>query len=81
MIPAAWLRVQLQKISSTSDLAKAIRNALNRKPLLEICLAHGRLPVGNNTADRAIIGLASGRRIWLFAGSDGGNRPQSPPTS
>lgn len=71
---AAWLRVQLQKISAKSDLAKAIRYALTRLPRLEIYLSNGRLEIDNNAAERSIRRLAIGRKNWLFAGSEGGGQ-------
>lgn len=75
---AAGLRVRLQTISTTSDLANAIRDAVKRMWLPDISLAHGRPAVDSNTTDPAIIGLATGRRIWLFAGSGGRGPPPTP---
>lgn len=69
-----WLRVQLQKLSTKSDLAKAIRYALTRLPKLEVYLSDGHLEIDNNAAERAIRGLAVGRKNWLFAGSEGGGQ-------
>ena len=38
-------------------------------------LADGRICLTNNAAERALRGVALGRRSWLFAGSDrGGER-------
>ena len=38
-------------------------------------LADGRICLTNNAAERALRGVALGRRAWLFAGSDrGGER-------
>ena len=38
-------------------------------------LDDGRICLTNNTAERALRGIALGRRSWLFAGSDrGGGR-------
>jgi hypothetical protein len=34
----------------------------------------GRLEVDNNAAERAMRGVALGRKNWLFAGSEGGGR-------
>jgi transposase len=38
-------------------------------------LGDGRICLSNNAAERALRGVALGRKAWLFAGSDrGGNR-------
>jgi len=38
-------------------------------------LADGRICLSNNAAERALRGIALGRKAWLFAGSDrGGER-------
>jgi hypothetical protein len=68
------LQSELPKISGKSDLAKAIRYALTRLPRLEAYLSNGNIEIDNNCAERAIRGLAVGRKNWLFAGSEGGGR-------
>jgi hypothetical protein len=35
---------------------------------------HGHLAIDNNAAERALRGIAIGRRNWLFLGSDRGGR-------
>ena len=38
-------------------------------------MTDGRICLSNNAAERALRGIALGRRSWLFAGSDrGGER-------
>ncbi len=69
-----WLQSQLQTISGKSDLAKAIRYALSRLPHLEVYLTDGRLEIDNNAAERAMRGVALGRKNWLSAGSEGGGK-------
>ena len=70
-----WLETTLRRISGKSELAKAIRYALNRWDALVRYCEDGRLEIDNNTAERAIRAIALGRKNWLFAGSDdGGNR-------
>jgi hypothetical protein len=71
---SGWLQGQQQKVSAKSDLAGAIRYALTRLPRLEVYLSDGRLEIDNNTAERAIRGLAIGRKNWLFAGSEAGGQ-------
>jgi len=53
-------------------LAGIIRYAISRLKRLDVYLADGRLSIGNNHAERAMRGIAVGRKNWLFAGSDAG---------
>lgn len=46
-------------------------------PLIDGCGLHlddGRICVSNNAAERALRGIALGRRSWLFCGSDRGRQ-------
>jgi hypothetical protein len=48
---------------------------LTRWPAPTRCFADGRLEIDNNPAERALRGVAVGRKNYLFAGSDrGGER-------
>jgi hypothetical protein len=48
---------------------------LKRWPAFTRVLDDGRICLSNNAAERALRGIALGRRAWLFAGSDrGGER-------
>jgi hypothetical protein len=48
---------------------------LKRWPAFTRFLDDGRICLSNNAAERALRGIAIGRRAWLFAGSDrGGER-------
>lgn len=69
-----WLGVQLTRISGKTPLAGAIRYALGRLPKLRPWLDDGCLELDNNAAERAMRGVAVGRKNWLFAGSEGGGR-------
>jgi transposase len=69
-----WLEQQLARIPKGSDLAVAIRYALTRFTALSRYLDDGTLEIDNNIAERAIRGLAVGRKNWLFAGSDTGGQ-------
>lgn len=40
--------------------------------MLEKFLKDGAIEIDNNIAERALRGIAVGRKNWLFAGSDGG---------
>jgi transposase len=69
------LDAALRQLSPKSDMAKAI--AYGTKRWLALCrfLDDGRLEIDNNIAERALRGVAVGRRNWLFAGSKtGGER-------
>ncbi|MGF1627279.1 MAG: transposase [Alphaproteobacteria bacterium] len=71
----AWMQMTLPKLSGRSDLAAAIRYALARQQGLTCYLDDGHLEIDNNTAERALRGIALGRKNYLFAGSDtGGER-------
>ena len=70
----AWLREQRRKLSAGNQLAKAIQYSLNRWSGLIRFLDDGRLCMSNNAAERAVRGIAVGRRNWTFAGSDEGGR-------
>jgi transposase len=69
-----WLRAQRAKLSRSSETGKAISYSLNRWTALTRFLADGRLCMSNNAAERALRGIAVGRRNWTFAGSDEGGR-------
>jgi transposase len=70
-----WAESTLPKLSGRSELAKAFRYMLARWPALLRCFDDGRLALDNNPAERALRGVAVGRKNYLFAGSDrGGER-------
>jgi transposase len=60
------------KLSAKSTLAVAITYALKRWPALTRYCEDGRLEIDNLIAERALRGVAIGRRNWLFAGSKAG---------
>lgn len=60
------------KLSAKSGLAIAIDYALKRWVALTRYLDDGRLEIDNLIAERALRGVAIGRRNWLFAGSKAG---------
>ena len=70
-----WLRAQRDRTSRKSEIGKAIDYALKRWTALSRFLTDGRICISNNAAERALRGIAVGRRNWTFAGSDrGGER-------
>jgi hypothetical protein len=71
----AWMRETKARLSRHNELAKAMDYALTRWEAFTRFLADGRICMTNNAAERALRGVALGRRSWLFAGSDrGGER-------
>jgi transposase len=71
----AWLRGERARLSRHNDVAKAMEYMLKRWPAFTRFLSDGRICLTNNAAERALRGIALGRRSWLFAGSDrGGER-------
>src|SRR5215213_7350589 len=70
-----WLRAQHMRVSRKAEIGKAIGYALNHWQALTRFLEDGRICMSNNAAERALRGIAVGRRNWTFAGSDrGGER-------
>jgi hypothetical protein len=68
----AWMRAERPKLSRGSDLAKAMDYMLKRWSAFTRFLDDGRVCLTNNAAERALRGIALGRKSWLFAGSDRG---------
>ena len=67
-----WMRQQRALLSSNNDTAKAINYLLNRWTAFTRFLDDGRVCLSNNAAERAVRGVAIGRKNWTFAGSDAG---------
>jgi transposase len=67
-----WMRQQRTLLSSGNDTAKAINYLLNRWAAFTRFLDDGRICLTNNAAERALRGVAVGRKNWTFAGSDAG---------
>jgi hypothetical protein len=70
-----WMKRERAKLSSHSPVAKAFNYMLRRVDVFTRFLDDGRICLSNNAAERALRGIALGRKAWLFAGSDrGGER-------
>ena len=67
-----WTRSERAKLSRHNAVAKAIDYMLTRWPAFSRFLEDGRICLTNNAAERALRGLALGRKSWLFAGSERG---------
>ena len=71
----AWMRESRGKLSRHNPVAKAMDYMLTRWETFTRFLSDGRICLTNNAAERAVRGIALGRKSWLFAGSDrGGDR-------
>jgi len=71
----AWMRAERARLSRHADPAKAIDYMLKRWKAFTHFLDDGRICLTNNAAERALRGVALGRKAWLFAGSErGGER-------
>ena len=70
----AWLRQERRALSPKSPMAKAMDYSLKRWPAFTNFIGDGRLCMSNNAAERAVRGVAVGRRNWTFCGSDSGGR-------
>jgi transposase len=55
-----------------NETAKAITYCLTRWTAFTRFLDDGRICLSNNAAERAVRGVAVGRKNWTFAGSDAG---------
>jgi transposase len=67
----AWVREQYARVKDTRGLvATAFGYAVRQETALRRFLDDGRLPMTNNHSERALRGIAAGRRVWLFFGSD-----------
>jgi len=71
----AWMKQERATLSRHNAVAKAFDYMLKRIDAFTRFLADGRICLSNNAAERALRGIALGRKAWLFAGSDrGGDR-------
>jgi transposase len=69
-----WMTRERAKLSRHNEVAKAFDYMLKRTDAFTRFLDDGRICLSNNAAERALRGIALGRRAWLFAGSDRGGQ-------
>jgi len=69
-----WMIATRDKLSRGHDLAKAFSYMLRRWSSFTRFLDDGRICLTNNAAERALRGVALGRKAWLFCGSDRGGQ-------
>jgi transposase len=70
----AWMREHRARLSRHAEVAKAMDYMLKRRDAFTAFLHDGRICLTNNAAERALRGIALGRKAWLFAGSDRGGQ-------
>ena len=67
-----WMRTERARLSRHASVAKAMDYMLRRWDGFTRFLDDGRICLTNNAVERALRGIALGRRSWLFCGSDRG---------
>ena len=65
---------QRLRLARGHDITKAIDYLLKRWTSFTRFLDDGRICISNNAAERALRGIALGRKSWLFCGSDRGGQ-------
>jgi hypothetical protein len=67
-----WLETTLAQLSAKSPMALAIGYSLSNWTALTRFVDDGRIEAHNNAAERALRGVAIGRKNFLHLGSDAG---------
>ena len=67
-----WMRSERARLSRHAPVAKAMDYMLTRWDSFARFTTDGRTCLTNNAAERALRGIALGRKSWLFAGSQRG---------
>ena len=70
----SYMEAQRAKLARGHDLVRAMNYMLKRWVSFTRFLDDGRICLSNNAAERALRGIALGRRSWLFCGSDRGGQ-------
>jgi transposase len=71
----AWMREKRAALSRHDEVGKVMDYMLKDWAAFAAFLDDGRICLTNNAAERALRGIALGRKSWLFVGSDrGGER-------
>ena len=69
-----WLDEQKLVTLAKSPLGKATTYTLNNWAALNTFTRYGALSIDNNRSERALRGMAVGRKNWLFMGSSKGGK-------
>ena len=70
----SWMSETLAQVSAKSPMALAIGYSLSNWKALTNFVGDGRIDAHNNTAERALRGVAIGRKNYLHVGSDVGGQ-------
>ena len=68
------MRAERARLPGVAPVAKAMDYMSKRWPSFARFLGDGRVCMTNNFSERALRGLALGRKGWLFAGSNRGDQ-------
>lgn len=66
----AWVEVERAKVTERGLVATALGYSHNQEAVLRTFFADGRLRLDNNPTESAIRPVCTGRKAWLFFGSD-----------
>lgn len=69
-----WMEAEAPNVLPKSPIGQAIQYAQNQWTALNRYIEDGDLAIDNNEAERALRGIAIGRKNWLFLGNDRGGR-------
>jgi transposase len=69
-----WLEAEAPRVLPKNPFREAMEYTRNNWTALNQYPHRGQLAIDNNAAERALRGIAIGRRNWLFLGSDRGGR-------
>lgn len=69
-----WLAAAREPLTGSHGIVKAINYLQKRWPSFTLFLEDSRVCLSNNAAERALRGIALGRKSWLFCGSDRGGQ-------
>jgi transposase len=69
-----WMEAEAPKLVPKNPVRQAMDYALRQRAALSRYCDDGRLAIDNGAAERALRGIALGRRNWLFCGSERGAR-------
>lgn len=61
----AWVKESLRKVPAGGSTCKALQYSLNQEEYLQFFLTDGKVPMDNNTAERAIRPFTLGRKNWV----------------
>jgi len=70
----AWLDIESRKLLPKSPIAQAMQYSLALWTALTRYVEDGDLAIDNNVAERALRYVVTGKKNWMFAGSDDGGR-------